>query len=234
MNKNYGSKFKENLKANRAVYITAIAILAVMIIIASIVAINNRNKQTDPTPTVPQSTTPSSTTPGTNQPTEDVSGKLPSFTLPVASGKLFKAHDSEMQVYSETMGDYRVHLGIDILSPEGSPVYAAADGTVAQIWEDVRMGYCIAIKHNGDAVSIYKNVAEELPSGIVEGAKIKGGQQIASVGSSAMVEIADESHLHFEMTVGGLSVDPLEYLSSKDVETLKQDTAFEAPTSSEK
>ena len=85
------------------------------------------------------------------------------------------------------------------------------------------MGQCIAIKHNGDAVSIYKNVSAELPKGIIEGAKVKAGQQIATVGSTAMVEIADEPHLHFEMTVGGLAVDPLEYFSSNDVETLQKE-----------
>ena len=125
------------------------------------------------------------------------------------------------------MNDYRVHLGIDILTNENAPVCAVADGTVTQIWEDVRMGHCIAIKHNGDAVSIYKNLSAELPTGIIEGAKVKGGQQIASVGSSAMVEIADEPHLHFEMTVGSLAVDPLEYFSSSDVANLQKDTAYE-------
>ena len=125
------------------------------------------------------------------------------------------------------MNDYRVHLGIDILTAEETPVYAVADGTVMQIWEDVRMGQCIAVKHNGDAVSIYKNVSAEFPNGIIEGATVRAGQQIATVGSTAMVEIADEPHLHFEMTVGGLSVDPLEYFSNGDVETLSKDTAFE-------
>ena len=125
------------------------------------------------------------------------------------------------------MNDYRVHLGVDIITTDGAPVYAVADGTVIQIWEDVRMGQCVAVKHNGDAVSIYKNVSAELPKGIIEGATVRAGQQIASVGSTAMVEIADEPHLHFEMTVGGLAVDPLEYFSSKDVETLSKDTAYE-------
>jgi murein DD-endopeptidase MepM/ murein hydrolase activator NlpD len=125
------------------------------------------------------------------------------------------------------MNDYRVHLGIDVITTDGAPVYSVADGTVMQIWEDVRMGQCIAVKHNGDAVSIYKNVSTELPKGIIEGAKVKAGQQIATVGTTAMVEIADEPHLHFEMTVGGLSVDPLEYFSTKDVETLSKDTSYE-------
>lgn len=232
--KEQSSKFKENFKANRAVYITAISILAVMILIVSIVAATNRNKQQTPAPTPPASSSSSTSTQTPDDtPSEDVGAKLPSFSLPV-SGKLFKAHDSEMQVYSATMEDYRVHLGVDILSTEGAPVYAAADGKVIQVWEDVLMGHCVAVQHNGNAVSIYKNLAAELPDGIKEGTTVRSGQQIATVGSSAMIEIADEPHLHFEMTVNGLSVDPLEYFSSNDLETLKSDTSFEAPTSSEK
>lgn len=221
-------KFIQNLKENKAVYIAAISILLAMIIIVAAVVATNRNKQTVPQVTTQKPTTTTTTTKPTppDNSTSDVGSKLPSFALPV-SGKLSNVHDSELQVFSPTMNDYRVHLGIDIIASEGSPVYAVADGTVVQIWEDVRMGQCIAVKHNGDSVSIYKNVSEELPKGITEGAKVKTGQQIASVGSTAMVEIADEPHLHFEMTVGGLAVDPLEYFSSADVETLSKDTAYE-------
>ena len=220
-------KFVQNFKENRNVYIAAISILLSMIFIVAAVVVTNRNKQTIPDATLPKITTtqkPTSTT--TNNPSSDVGSKLPTFSLPV-SGKLLSVHDSELQVFSPTMNDYRVHLGIDILANENTPVYAVADGTVIQIWEDIRMGNCIAVKHNGDAVSIYKNVSAELPAGIIEGASVKGGQQIASVGSSAMVEIADDPHLHFEMTVGGLAVDPLEYFSSTDVAKLQKDTAYE-------
>lgn len=224
-------KFMQNLKENRALYVAAISILLSMIVIVSAVAVTNRSKQTTPNVTTPKQTTttttkqPVSTLPNDN-PSSDVGSKLPTFSLPV-SGKLSGVHDSELQVFSPTMNDYRVHLGIDILANEGAPVYAVADGTVIQIWEDVRMGQCVAVKHNGDAVSIYKNVSSELPKGIIEGATVRVGQQIATVGSTAMVEIADEPHLHFEMTVGGLSVDPLEYFSSADVSNLQKDTAYE-------
>lgn len=224
-------KLVANLKANRAVYITAISILLVMIMIVAAVAATNRDKQ-HTTTTEPIKNTTTTAKPK-DDPISDVGTKLPTFSLPV-SGKLSAVHDSELQVFSPTMGDYRVHLGIDVLATENAPVYAAADGTVMQIWEDVRMGNCIAIKHTGDAVSIYKNISADLPSGIVEGASVKKGQQIASVGSSAMVEIGEEPHLHFEMTVGGLAVDPLEYFTSKDVETLRKDTAYEESASTDK
>lgn len=222
-------KIIRNFKENKAIYIAAISILLAMIVIVSAVVATNRNKQTTPEVTTPKQTT-TTKQPVTTQPSDetssDVGSKLPTFSLPV-SGKLLNVHDSELQVFSPTMNDYRVHLGIDVITTDGAPVYAVADGTVMQIWEDVRMGQCIAVKHNGDAVSIYKNVSAELPNGIIEGAKVKAGQQIATVGATAMVEIADEPHLHFEMTVGGLSVDPLEYFSSKDVETLSKDTSYE-------
>ena len=222
-------KFMLNLKENKAVYITAISILLAMIMIVAAVVATNRNKQTTPDVTTPRPSITTTTTKKpalTDDPTSDVGSKLPSFSLPV-SGKLSNVHDSELQVFSPTMNDYRVHLGIDILTAEETPVYAVADGTVMQIWEDVRMGQCIAVKHTGDAISIYKNVSAEFPNGIIEGATVRAGQQIATVGSTAMIEIADEPHLHFEMTVGGLSVDPLEYFSNGDVETLSKDTAFE-------
>lgn len=225
--KEQNSKFRSNLKANRALYITAISILAVLIMIVAIVAANNRSKKTeDPTVTTPPVQTDDTGNDSSKDPVKDVSGKLPSFTLPL-TGKLFKEHDEDMQVFSQTMEDLRVHLGVDILANEGDPVYASADGTVTQIWEDVRMGQCVAVKHNGNAVSIYKNLSETLPDGIKEGASVKSGQQIGSVGSTAMVEISDEPHLHYEMTVDGVAVDPLDYFSSTDVASLGTDTSFE-------
>lgn len=228
-------KIIKNFKENRAIYIAAISILLSMILIIAAVSATNRNKQTTPEVTTPKVTNTTTKPPliSTDDPSSDASSKLPSFSLPVA-GKLSAVHDSELQVFSQTMNDYRVHLGVDILAEEGAPVYAAADGTVTQIWEDVRMGQCIAIKHSGDAVSIYKNVSPELPQGIIEGATVKAGQQIASIGSSAMVEIAEEPHLHFEMTVGSLAVDPLEYFSSTDVATLQKDTIYEANATTDK
>ena len=148
------------------------------------------------------------------------------YTLPV-TGKLMKAHDPTIQVYSNTMGDYRVHLGLDITTQAEAPVYAIADGTVEKIWNDALMGTCLAISHAEDVVSIYKNLAPEMVSGIAVGATVTQGQEIAKVGESAVVEMADEPHLHYEMTVNGISVDPLKYFSDASVETLSKDTAFE-------
>ena len=140
---------------------------------------------------------------------------------------LSSTHDPDVQVFSPTMNDYRVHLGVDLVTKESAPVYSAADGTVSKIWVDPLMGYCIAVSHSGDCVTVYKNLADTLPEGIAEGVTVRSGQLIATVGNSAMVEVASEPHLHFEMTVGDLAVDPLEYFDEAALESIKTDNTHE-------
>ena len=242
-NKNSFLNKLKNSKTNRATVISVVLIAATLITVIAITVALNRskkevlppldsgtNKPTTQAPT-PEDTTPPVTEPeGTKPPSNNVSkpveDKLPSFILPVR-GVMVKKHDPSLQVYSTTMADYRVHLGIDVVTEENAPVYAAADGKIEKIWEDVKMGYCIAVKHSGDCVTVYKNLGETLPDGIAEGVSVRSGQLIATVGNSAMVEIAEEPHLHFEMTVGGLSVDPLEYYDDKTLEALSIDSSFE-------
>ena len=149
------------------------------------------------------------------------------FILPV-TGILSKKHDTSLQVYSSTMKDYRVHSGIDIVTNEGAPVYAAADGTISQIWNDPLMGSCIAVSHSGECYTVYKNLSEDIANGIENGTKVSAGQLIASVGNTAMIEIAEEPHLHFEMTVGGKAVDPLEYFDESALVSLSIDSSFES------
>jgi murein DD-endopeptidase MepM/ murein hydrolase activator NlpD len=68
-----------------------------------------------------------------------------------------------------------------------------------------------------------------LPEGIEAGCTVKAGDKIGYVGDTAMAELADESHLHFEMTVGGIQVDPLDYFGEDAVATLAQDNSYEDP-----
>ena len=244
-NTNRNSFFNKwkNSKVNRTAVISGVLVVAALIAVVAITVSMNRSKKDDlppvdsgtrapettapqPEETDPPATEPADTRPpsgGVSKPVED---KLPSFVLPV-KGAILKKHDATLQVYSVTMGDYRVHLGIDVVTEENAPVYAAADGKIQKIWEDVKMGYCIAVQHTGDCVTVYKNLGETLPEGISEGVSVRSGQLIATVGNSAMIEVAEEPHLHFEMTVGGLSVDPLEYYDDKALEALNIDSSFE-------
>ena len=140
--------------------------------------------------------------------------------IPPVSGRIYKKHDPTIQVYSNTMRDYRVHLGVDIATAPEAPVYAAADGQVKMIWDDTMMGTCVAVTHKDETVSIYKNLAKDLAKNITVGAEVKQGQQLGNVGDTALIEMADEPHLHFEVNVKGLCVDPLTFFSDEDREAL--------------
>ena len=226
MNNFKNSKLAKNIKENRAVYITALTLLVALAVIITLTAVANRSKkpvETDPPESKPTVTDPPDTQ---EEPNTDVMDKLPTLVLPV-NGKLSKSHDAEMQVFSNTMQDYRVHLGLDICAETGAQVCAVADGKIVEVWEDDLMGQCVAISHSGDAISVYKNLSLTVPEGILAGAEISAGEAIGYVGDTAMIELADEPHLHFEMTVGGIQVNPLDYFGEDAVATLAEDTSFE-------
>ena len=244
------NKIKNAFRMNKAAVITGITLVVSLGIIVGVTAAANRARRapgelgegetttvptltsTDPTPddTRPSSTTaatstPSATTAARTSAAAQVQDEPPAFVLPV-SGAMTKSHDLTLQVFSNTMQDWRVHNGIDIAATAGSPVYAAADGTVSAIWEDVSYGTCISLTHSGECITYYKNLNPILAEGITVGTEVEQGQVIAAVGESAMVEIGEEPHLHFEMTVGDLMVDPLEYFDDKALESLSIDASF--------
>ena len=241
-NQNEFSRKLKKLAGNRAVIITVVTLLvATGIVVAATVSANRAKKppvettETTTTATETQSAPSGSeevTLPtyndGETQPTAgDPTEPQAMMILPV-SGLLYKDHDPTLQVYSNTMGDYRVHLGVDIATAPEAPVYAAADGKVEKIWDDSMMGTCVAVTHKDETVSIYKNLSKDLAKDIAVGAEVKQGQQLGNVGDTAVVEMADEPHLHFEVTVKGLSVDPLELFSEEAAATLSEDNTFES------
>ena len=81
------------------------------------------------------------------------------------------------------------------------------------------MGRCISLSHEGAGLTVYKNLDPDIPENITVGAKVSAGECIGLVGESAIIEIADEPHLHLEMTVDGIHVDPMEYFSKASIAT---------------
>ena len=229
------SEFYQKLKQvriNRAVYMTAIIILlSFSVILAVTVATNRNNKKGEETLPAPEASDSLTESPSENNPDGDseptVNDTVPELALPVSAGVLSKRHSVDTQVFSPTLNEYRVHLGVDISTEASAPVLAVADGKVAQIWEDPLMGWCLAVEHTGDAVSVYKNLASELAEGIETGVKITAGQLLGHVGDTAMIEIAEEPHLHLELTVGGLQVDPMDYFSEAVKSALSEDSIYE-------
>ncbi len=201
------------LKANRILYLVIIGVLCLSAIIIGITAAMNRPKDSTTRPPVTGNTDTETETETDTQP-DLPQNAVPELVAPV-SGTVCKMHDLDMPVYSMTMEDWRVHSGIDITAAMGSDVKVVADGTVDSVWEDPLMGVCVSVKHGGDVTSVYKNLGETLPAGIVKGASVKQNDVIGVIGETALIEIAEEPHLHFEVLVGAEAMDPLDYISEE-------------------
>ena len=131
------------------------------------------------------------------------------FTYPV-EGEILKGFAIDNLVFSETLQEWIVHKGIDIKSARTTVVKATEDGTVKAIKNDPRYGLTIIVEHRDGFKTIYSNLLTT--DFVKEGENVTKGQSLGTVGNSAAFEIADEPHLHFEMTKDDETVDPMLYL----------------------
>ena len=101
----------------------------------------------------------------------------------------------------------RLHEGVDISAPEGTPIEAAASGRVIYSSNKLRgYGNIIVIRHEGKLSTIYAHNRVNL---VKEGDFVEQGQVIGKVGLSGRTSAP---HLHFEIRVGENPVNPLDYL----------------------
>jgi murein DD-endopeptidase MepM/ murein hydrolase activator NlpD len=104
-------------------------------------------------------------------------------------------------------GGTSANEGINIALPEGTPVKAAEDGTVAYAGSDVKgYGKLVLIRHDNGYVSAYAHNGE---IAVKHGEKVKRGQAIAKSGQSGNVT---SPQLHFEIRKGAQPVDPMPHL----------------------
>lgn len=113
--------------------------------------------------------------------------------------------------YNETTRDWRVHNGIDLAAEAGTPVCAAADGTVYTTYEDDTLGYTVVIQHEGGYTTRYSSLTEDLC--VNAGDAVELGQTIGYAGDSALVETVMGSHVHFSVSCQDVPMDPVEFLA---------------------
>ena len=131
------------------------------------------------------------------------------FQAPVV-GEIIKDFAIENLIYSTTLEEWTTHSGIDIKAEKTSVVAAAESGTVESIKNDPRFGLSITISHGDGFKTIYSNLLTT--EFVSENEVVEKGQTIATVGETASFEVADESHLHFEIYKDGNPVNPTIYL----------------------
>ena len=133
----------------------------------------------------------------------------PAYIWPV-QGELERAHSMDSLAYDVTMRDWRTHEGIDITAALGTAVTAAHSGTVSAVEADDLYGTVVTIDHGDGSSTVYANLADTPTVSV--GEWVDSGSIIGSVGTTALCEIGQGTHLHFAIFVDGQSVDPLSYL----------------------
>jgi len=125
-------------------------------------------------------------------------------TTPSASGLIWPVNGPVTSPFGYRWG--RLHAGIDIGVPYGTPIHAAAAGTVVLAGWVGGYGNYTCIDHGGGLATCY---AHQSAFAVSTGAQVAQGQVIGDVGCTGH---CFGPHLHFEVRINGTPVDPLGYL----------------------
>ena len=103
-------------------------------------------------------------------------------------------------------GVYAMHSGLDLGADFGEPIYAALDGVVIKAKNSSDYGNFVALDHGDGLVTLYAHCSQLL---VAVDERVEKGQIIALAGSTGR---STGPHLHFEVRVQGVRVDPYYYL----------------------
>ncbi|HEY6047939.1 MAG TPA: M23 family metallopeptidase [Sphingomicrobium sp.] len=104
--------------------------------------------------------------------------------------------------FTQARGSGRRHDAIDIMAAEGTPVIAAADGTVEKLFNSVRGGTTVYVRSPDQKWEFYYAHLSAYAPGLHEGQQVRRGQVIAKVGHTGDASAAGP-HLHFAINTMG-------------------------------
>lgn len=101
----------------------------------------------------------------------------------------------------------RGHFGVDIVADLGEVIKATLDGTVIFSTWTMETGYTIGIQHEHNLISVYKHNSGLLKE---QGSFVEAGEAIAVIGDTGLYSTG--THLHFELWLNGVPINPLDYI----------------------
>jgi len=216
-NQNKKFSFSESSLTTKIVYAVVLLTLVASAVVIGIVAAKNKNKTPAGDNSIVMESPKNNTDTDTNKTDNKEDEKQPqkealTFVSPCI-GSVMTEHSLTVPVFSDTLGEWRVHSGIDIATEDAAPVYAAAPGIVSAVYADPLMGTTVEITHSNNFKTVYSNLQTTLAGNIGVGTEVKSGDLIGNVGDTSLKELADEAHLHFGMKINDVAVNPLDYLS---------------------
>lgn len=136
----------------------------------------------------------------------DVARQIPhpwtgSFARPV-SGRITSRFGMR---YHPVLRVTKLHTGVDIAAPSGTPIHAAGDGVVVHAGRWGGYGNCVVVAHGNGRSTLYAHCSSLAVS---SGQRVRRGQTIGRVGSTGY---STGPHLHFEVRKNGAPVNPLSH-----------------------
>lgn len=116
----------------------------------------------------------------------------------------------------------RMHAGIDLAAPQGTPIHAMHAGTVVLSGWYAGYGYAVIIDHGNGVQTLHGHTSQLLVS---EGQEVAAGERIALVGNTGY---SFGPHLHLEVHVDGVPQEPIAWLNERDVDIVNATDALYA------
>ena len=99
-----------------------------------------------------------------------------------------------------------LHAGLDIANRTGTPIVSPAKGTVISAGWQNAYGNCVVINHGNSITTRYAHMEKFV---VKEGQEVSRGEVIGSIGNTGR---STGPHLHYEVRVGGIPVNPMRYI----------------------
>lgn len=135
----------------------------------------------------------------------DTPDAKPVFNWPL-EGDIVMDFSSDALVYDATLDQYRTNDCICISAPEGTPVKAAADGTVESVSYDDENGYTVTVFHSNGWRTTYGQLNED--TAVSQGDIVKAGDIIGTVAAPTKYGVALGDHLSFAVLENDTAIDP--------------------------
>ena len=173
---------------------------------SNINANSNSSSSATPAPT-PPATAPAE--PAATAPPQSLPPSVSGLLLPVVGVRPDELRDT----YNDARAEGRVHDAIDIMAACGTPVVAAAEGTIVKLFQSARGGTTIYERSTDDKLIYYYAHLKAYADGLTENKTVQRGETIAYVGDTGNAG-AGNCHLHFAIW---LITDPKHYWDGQNI-----------------
>ncbi len=211
------NKFTRFLRNNAALLLIIFCVIAITTVVL-VVTLTGEKPADDPTTVVPDPNPDDPT--GGNTPKEPIKVY---FSAPLEYSAItmeFSDGKEILFVYNSTLDTWATHKAVDLKAADGAAVSAMYDGTVLSVENTYSMGNVVKIDHGDKVIATYASLGDV---SVVKGQAVKKGDKIGTAGTTASYEFADGAHVHLEIAVNGLNVDPMPYVKGEIFREVTED-----------